>query len=133
MEQAALQELLPEITAKGATALTLSPQLGEFARAWAEEDGIEFDVLLDLGNRVADTYGLTFSLSDDLRDVYESFFKIDLARFNGDESWQLPIPATFVIDTDGTIVYADAHPDYTVRPEPAEVVAAIPTGEDARG
>jgi peroxiredoxin len=83
-------------------------------------------VLLDLGNQVARDYGLVFALSDDLRDVYESFFKIDLARFNGDESWELPIPATFVIDTDGTIVYSKAHADYTARHEPAEVVAAIP-------
>jgi peroxiredoxin len=51
---------------------------------------------------------------------------IDLTRFNGDESWELPVPATFVVDTTGTIVYASAHPDYTVRPEPAEVLAAIP-------
>ncbi|MDH3732372.1 MAG: redoxin domain-containing protein [Gemmatimonadota bacterium] len=129
MEQAALQESLPEITAKGASVLTLSPQLPDFARLWAEEDGIEFDVLLDLGNQVARDYGLTFALSDDLRDVYESFFKIDLARFNGDESWQLPVPATFVIDTNGRIVYAGAHADYTARPEPAEAVAAIPTSD----
>jgi peroxiredoxin len=107
--------------------ITLSPQLPDFARLWAEEDGIEFDVLLDLGNQVARDYGLVFRLSADLRDVYESFFKIDLARFNGDESWELPLPATFVIDTSGQIVYANADPDYTVRPEPAEVVAAIPT------
>lgn len=127
MEQAALQKVLPEITAKGASLITLSPQLPEFARLWVAEDGIEFDVLLDLGNQVARDYGLTFRLSDDVRDVYESFFKLDLARFNGDESWELAIPATFVIDTDGQIVFAGADPDYTARPEPADVVAAIPT------
>jgi len=78
---------------------------------------------------VARDYGLTFRLSDDLRDVYQSFFKLDLVRFNGDESWELAIPATFVIDTDGRIVFADAHPDYTVRAEPADIVAAIPRHE----
>lgn len=119
--------MLPEIAAKGASVITLSPQLGEYSRAWVDEDGIEFDVLLDLGNQVARDYGLVFELSDDLRDVYESFFKLDLSRMNGDESWELAIPATFVIATDGTIVFADAHPDYTVRPEPGDVVAAIPT------
>lgn len=91
-----------------------------------EEDGIDFDVLLDLGNGVARNYGLTFGLPDDLRDLYVEGLKIDLARFNGDESWELAIPATFVIDGDGVIVYASAHPDYTRRPEPAEVLAAIP-------
>jgi len=45
---------------------------------------------------------------------------------NGDESWELAIPATFVVDSDGTIVYSAAHPDYTKRPELMEVLAAIP-------
>lgn len=111
---------------KGATLVTLSPQLGEFARAWVDEDGIDFDVLLDLGNGVARDYGLAFRLDDELRQLYIEGLKIDLTRFNGDQSWELPIPATFVIDTEGTIVYASAHPDYTKRPEPDEVLAAIP-------
>lgn len=108
--------------------MTLSPQLPEFARAWVEEDGITFDVLLDLGHGVARDYGLTFRLPDDLRALYVDALKIDLTRFNGDESWELPIPATFVVDTDGMIVYSSADPDYTQRPEPADVVAAIPEG-----
>ena len=119
--------MLPEIRAKGATLVTLSPQLPDFARAWVEEDGIDFDVLLDLGLGVARDYGLTFSLPGDLRALYTSAMNIDLVRFNGDESWELPIPATFVVDPAGTIVFASADPDYTVRPEPAEVVAAIPS------
>ncbi len=104
----------------------MSPQLGEFARAWVDEDGIEFDVLLDLGNGVARDYGLTFPLGRELSDLYRDVLKIDLTRYNGDESWELAIPATFVVDTGGTIVWASAHPDYTVRPEPSEVLAAIP-------
>ncbi len=118
--------MLPEIEAKGARLVTLSPQLAEFARAWVEEDGIAFDILLDPGLGVARTYGLTFTVPEYLRELYADTLKIDLARFNGDETWELPIPATFVVDRDGTIVYAGADPDYTVRPEPAEVVAAIP-------
>ncbi len=121
--------MLPEIRAKGATLITLSPQLPDFARAWAEEDGIEFDILLDLGLGVARSYGLAFPVRDDLRQVYVDVFDLDLARFNGDESWELPIPATFIIDRDGRIVYASADPDYTVRPEPGEVLAAIPHGD----
>jgi peroxiredoxin len=58
--------------------------------------------------------------------LYLDPFEIDLARFNGDESWELAMPATFVIATDGTIAYAAVDPDYHVRPEPAEVLAAIP-------
>lgn len=118
--------MLPEIRARGATLVTLQPQLADFARAWTEEDGIEFDVLLDLGNGVARDYGLTFQVAGALREVYLDVFGIDLPRFNGDESWELAIPASFVIDTHGTVVYASADPDYTTRPEPSEVLAAIP-------
>ncbi len=106
--------------------VTLSPQLGEFSRAWVDEDGIEFDVLTDFGLGVARDYGLTFRLPEDLEQLYANPMKIDLVRFNGDESWELPIPATFVVDVEGIIVYASADPDYTRRPEPEEVLAAIP-------
>ncbi|MYE34844.1 MAG: redoxin domain-containing protein [Gemmatimonadales bacterium] len=112
--------------AKGARLVTLSPQLAEFARGWVEEDGIEFDVLLDLGLGVARDYGLTFRVEGELRALYRDGLGIDLARFNGDESWELPLTSTFVIDRSGTIVYASADPDYTVRGEPADVAAAIP-------
>ena len=91
-----------------------------------DEDGIEFDVLTDFGLGVARDYGLVFRLPTDLERIYAESMKLDLARFNGDESWELPIPATFVIDPDGTIVYSAADPDYTRRPEPTEVLAAIP-------
>ena len=106
--------------------MTLSPQLGDFARAWVKEDGIEFDVFLDLGNAVARDWGLVFPLGDELSALYRDRLGIDLVRYNGDESWELAIPATFVIDRDGTIAWGSAHPDYTVRPEPSEVLAAIP-------
>ncbi len=74
---------------------------------------------------MARSYGLPFQIPEYLREAYLGM-GIDLPRFNGDESWSLPMPATFVIDADGTIAYAEADPDYTRRPEPAGVVAAIP-------
>ncbi len=83
-------------------------------------------MLLDLGLGVARDYGLPFRVPDDLRRLYIEGFKLDLVRFNGDESWQLPIPATFVVDQGGTIVFASADPDYTVRAEPSDILAALP-------
>ena len=68
-------------------------------------------------------------MDGDLRTLYRDGLGIDLARFNGDESWELPLTATFVIDRTGTIVYASADPDYTARAEPSEVVAAIPSSD----
>jgi peroxiredoxin len=81
-------------------------------------------MLRDLGNRVADAYGLTFTLPQDLQAIYLKF-GIDLARGNGDGTWRLPIPARFVIDPAGVIRAADADPDYTRRSEPSQTVEAL--------
>src|SRR5947208_14819062 len=87
---------------------------------------MEFALLHDFGNRVAEAYGLVFTLSDDLRAIYLKF-GIDLARGNGDGTWRLPVPARFVIDRGGVIRAVDADSDYTRRPEPADTVE-IPKG-----
>lgn len=93
--------------------------------AWANEDGIEFDVLADLGNGVARTYGLTFRLPDDLEAVYRDRLRIDLPHFNGDGSWELAIPATYVVDSGGRVAYVGADPDYTRRPEPTDLIPVL--------
>jgi peroxiredoxin len=67
---------------------------------------------------------LTFKLPEDLHQVYGKF-GIDLKKYNGDESWTLPMPARFVINSSGTVRAADVDPDYTVRPEPAETVRVL--------
>jgi peroxiredoxin len=81
-------------------------------------------MLRDLGNRVAEAYGLAFTLPDELQAIYLKF-GIDLARGNGDGTWRLPIPARFVIDRQGVIRAADADPDYTRRSEPSHTVEAL--------
>ena len=81
-------------------------------------------MLCDAGNQVASGFGLTFSLPADLRQLY-SDFGIDLERFNGDDSWTLPIPARFILDQQGTIINVDSDPDYTVRPEPEDIVKLL--------
>jgi peroxiredoxin len=83
-------------------------------------------MLRDLGNTVAQAYGLVFTLPDDLREIYLKF-GIDLARGNGDDTWRLPIPARFVIDRGGIIRAVDADPDYTRRSEPARTVEILKT------
>ena len=105
--------------------LTVSPQLRDFAAAWAREDGIEFDVLVDSGNGVARSYGLTFRMTDVLQDIYRDELRIDLARFNGDLTWELPIAATYVIGRDGVVVWAGVDVDYTRRPEPEELLPVL--------
>jgi peroxiredoxin len=81
-------------------------------------------VLRDFGNRVAETYGLVFTLPEDLQAIYGKL-GIDLAAGNGDGTWRLPIPARFVIDRAGLIRAVDADPDYTRRPEPAQAIEIL--------
>jgi peroxiredoxin len=85
---------------------------------------LNFDILSDRRNQTASQFGLTFALPKELQGVYRKF-GLDLARFNGDDSWTLPMPARFVIDQQSTVRYAAVDPDYTVRPEPDESVAAL--------
>lgn len=73
---------------------------------------------------MAERYGIRFKLPDDLIKVYRQF-KINLDEYNGDDSWTLPMPARLIIDSDGVIRYAEINPDYTVRPEPDDTIAAL--------
>jgi len=90
----------------------------------AQKHHLEFDLLRDEHNVIAGKLGLVFSLPEDLREVYKTL-GIDLSRFNGDDSWTLPMPARLVIDPKGIIRKKDVNPDYTVRSEPAETVAFL--------
>jgi len=80
--------------------------------------------LSDSGNSVAKLFGIAFTLPDQLREAYGKF-GVDLVKYNGDNSWTLPMPASYVIDSTGVIRYASVDPDYTVRPEPDELVRAL--------
>ena len=95
-----------------------------FSRKFVQEKGLTLRVLSDPGNRVAEKFYLVRQLPEDLRKVYLSF-GVDLAKFNGDDSWTLPMPARFVIDRSGIIRSADVNADYTVRPEPSETIKVL--------
>lgn len=123
-ELRALQETLPEITDLGAALVAISPETPDNALSTAEKNALTFEVLSDHGNRVAREFGLVFTLPDALRPIYEKFGN-DLAAVNGDDSFELPVPATFVIDGQGVIRHAFVDADYTQRLDPVEVVAAL--------
>jgi peroxiredoxin len=124
VELVALQNVLPEITALGATLVAISPQQPSHNRELIRSRGLTFPILSDAGNNVAALFGLRFALPDYLRAIYASF-PLDLASYNGDASWTLPMPARFVIDRHGIIRAAQSDPDYTTRPEPEETLAAL--------
>lgn len=85
---------------------------------------LSFDILSDRGNQVASQFGLTFALPEDLKDLYQKF-GIDLAKFNGDNSWTLPMPARFILDRQSVTRSAAVDPDYTIRPEPEDTVREL--------
>ena len=124
LELRALQAALADITAAGATLVAISPQLPDNSLSTAEKLELAFPVLSDVGNVVAREYGLVFSLPEDLRSVYDGF-GIDLPAANGDQTFELPVPATFVIGRDGSVAWRFVDPDYTHRGDPADVITAI--------
>ena len=124
LELRAFQQLLPDFTAANAQLVAISPELPDHSLSVTEKHELEFAVLSDVGNTVAKDYGLVFTLDPSLRPIYEKF-GIDINGSNGDESYELPMPATYVIDRDGTIRFAFADADYTKRAEPEAVLSAV--------
>jgi peroxiredoxin len=124
LEQRALQQHLPQITGLGASLVAISPQTPDNSLSMAEKNGLTFEVLSDVGSAVADSYGLVFRVPDYLQDAYDQLGH-PLPLFNGASRQSLPIPATFVVASDGIIRFAYANPDYTYRADPEDVLATL--------
>ena len=124
LELRALQQALPEFKALGASLVAISPQTPDNSLSTTEKNELSFEVLSDVGNQVARQLGLVFQIPEQLRPIYQNF-GIDLPEHNGDETFELPIAATYVINRDGKVVYAFVNPDYTQRAEPADILAAV--------
>ena len=119
----AYQQVLGEITALGAKLVAISPQLPDDSMSTAEMNRLSFDVLSDIGNRVARSFGLVYSLPKELRAALASNNKA-LPGINGDNSWELPLPATYLIAPDRRITLAEIELDYRERLEPDAIMTA---------
>ena len=108
----------------GAALVVVSPQQEKYNKQVARKNDLTYSVLGDPGNKVAGQFGLVYPMPGDLRELYTKF-GIDLARFNGDDAWQLPLPGRFILDRKGTVIHRDVHPDYTKRPEPGEILTIL--------
>lgn len=124
MELQALEAARAGFEAAGARLVAISPQNRVNSRKSVRENALGFPILSDTGNTVAADFGLRFALPDYLVALYKELGN-HLPLFNGDESWTLPMPGRFVIGSDGVIAYAEVNPDYTRRPEPADMLPAI--------
>ena len=104
--------------------MAISPLQAKYSRQLVSKHKLSFPLLLDHGNYVADLFGIRHVLPEQLQELYAKF-GIDLPRFNGDESWSLPMPARYVIDKEGIIRDRSVHADYTVRPNPEETLEVL--------
>lgn len=114
-----LQEELPNFKAEGANLLALTPELPDESINTSEKHDLEFEVLSDIHNKIAKEYGVVFKLTEDVAKKYNETFKLNL--HNGDTSNELPLAATYIINTDGKIEYAFLDADYRNRAEPSEI------------
>jgi peroxiredoxin len=119
-----LRKALPDFTALGASLIAVSPQTPDQSLSTAEKNDLAFAVLSDTGSSTAKAYGIAFDLAEELHPIYTTFGQA-LPDRNGDDSWVLPLPATFVIDRDGIIAFAYVDVDYRSRLEPATITATL--------
>ena len=120
----AMNLVMPEIEHAGTTLAAVSPQTVRQSFFMRDQHKLRFPLLFDAGNKVARQFGLTYRVPDEQKAVYQRAF-VNLPFVNGDDSWELPIPATYIIDRDGTVLYASANEDYTQRPEPQDIVQVL--------
>jgi peroxiredoxin len=113
----AMNLVLPQIEQAGASLVAISPQTVKQSFFMHDQHKLRFPLLSDAGNKVARQFRLTHRVPESQEAVYRRAF-VNLPFTNGDESWELPIPATYILDRDGTVLYASANEDYTQRPEP---------------
>jgi len=118
------RDLYEELRDRGGLMVAVGPQIERQSDFMVGQHGLPFPVLSDAGNKVAEQFGLVYTLPDTMRDYYKSIL-VNVPFVNGDQSWRLPLPATYVIGQDRNVLFAEAHADFRVRPEPQEVLAMV--------
>ena len=121
-----MQKIVFDLESHGASLVVISPQVEKYSRQVVSKNQLTFHVLSDRGNAVASQFGLTHTLSDQLKALHE-MWGMNLERFNGDATWTLPMPGRFILDRQGTIRHAEVNPDYTKRPEPEDIIDLLKT------
>jgi peroxiredoxin len=120
----AMNLIMAAIEQAGGSLLAISPQTVQQSFFMADQHKLRFPLLSDAGNKVARKFGLVYRVPDEQQAIYRRAF-VNLPFANGDESWELPIPATFILDRDGSVLYASANEDYSERPEPSDILLRL--------
>ena len=123
-ELEAWRGLYPQLRELGALLVAISPQTIRQNDFMAGQHSLPFPLLSDAGCEVAEKFGLVYRVPEYHQHYYRSIL-VNVPFVNGDESWRLPLPATYVVDREGTIVFAEAHADFRVRPEPTEILDVL--------
>ncbi len=121
LELKALQGINSELKELNAKLVAISPQTPDASLSTKEKNELEFEVLSDLHNSVAKEYGLVFSLAEELRPIYEGF-GIDIPGSNDENTYDLPMPATYVVNKNKEIIFSFIDEDYTKRCEPQTIL-----------
>ncbi|MDO6463853.1 peroxiredoxin-like family protein [Pseudoalteromonas carrageenovora] len=124
IELKALNYYLAQFKTQSAQLIAISPQLPDETLSTKQKNELDFDVLSDVCNKVAEQFGLLFTLDERIQALYTQF-GIDFEHYYGDKSFKLPLPATYVINQEGVITYAFLNEDYTLRAEPIDIMAAL--------
>ncbi|MAH27183.1 MULTISPECIES: peroxiredoxin-like family protein [Pseudoalteromonas] len=124
LELRALNNMQQAFADQNAQLVAVSPQLPDESLSTQQQNELAYTVLSDVSNSLAKKCGLVFTLDERLIPVYDQL-GLDIPKANGDESYELPLPATYVIDSQGVIQFAFAHEDYTLRAEPLDVLNAV--------
>ena len=117
----ALQEIHSQISHAGASLVAISPQTPKHSYMTRDMHKLRFPVLSDAGNQIARKFGLVYRVPAELQSMYESIMT-RLPGYNGDQSWELPLPATYIIQPEGAISFARVDVDWRERPEPEEIL-----------
>jgi peroxiredoxin len=120
----AMNAIADEIKSAEASLVAVSPQTQKQAFFMHDQHKLRFPLLVDAQSTVARQFSLVYRVPDEQQEIYQRTF-VNLPFVNGDDSWELPIPATYVIDRDSTVLFASASEDYTERPEPLEVLGIL--------
>ena len=126
MELETLREIDSEVRALGARIRSSTPELERYTRALHKKLDLPFDILTDLHLKTAEQFQLVLTFPDYLRDLYKSFGST-LDRLHDESEYRLPMPARYIVDSNGLIRAADVNADYTIRPEPDETVKQLRT------
>ncbi len=123
-ELMAWRDAYSAVRARGALLVAISPQTVHQNDLLMQQHPLPFPVLSDEGSAVAAGFGLVYSIPDYHQKHLRSIL-VNLSFMNGDLSWRLPLPATYLIQADGRVAFAEAYADFRVRPEPEDVLAVL--------